>query len=45
MKNARLVKILVEKKALVKLLKTLGRGKESATRELLEVKDTDINCF
>ncbi|MGA8564305.1 MAG: hypothetical protein WB587_06085 [Nitrososphaeraceae archaeon] len=35
MKDARLVKILVEEKALVKLLKTIGRGKEYATRELL----------
>jgi hypothetical protein len=35
MKDARLVKILVEEKALVKLLKTIGRGRECATRELL----------
>ena len=35
MKDARLVKILVEDKALVKLLKTIGRGREYATRELL----------
>ena len=35
MKDARLVKILVEEKALVKLLKTIGRGREYATRELL----------
>jgi hypothetical protein len=27
MKDARLVKILVEEKSLVKLLKTIGRGK------------------
>jgi hypothetical protein len=36
MKDARLVKILVEEKALVKLLKTIGRGREYATRELLK---------
>ena len=35
MKDARLVKILVEEKALVKLLKTIGRGREYTTRELL----------
>jgi hypothetical protein len=35
MKDARLVKILVEEKALVKLLKTIGRRGEYATRELL----------
>jgi len=35
MKDARLVKILVEEKSLVKLLKTIGRGREHATRELL----------
>jgi hypothetical protein len=35
MKDARLVKILVEEKSLVKLLKTIGRGREYATRELL----------
>ncbi len=35
MKDARLVKILVEEKALVKLLKTIGRGGEYATRKLL----------
>ena len=35
MKDARLVKILVEEKALVKLLKTIGLGSEYATRELL----------
>ncbi|MGA7978365.1 MAG: hypothetical protein WB975_14100 [Nitrososphaeraceae archaeon] len=35
MKDARLVKILVEEKTLVKLLKTIGRGREYATRELL----------
>jgi hypothetical protein len=35
MKDTRLVKILVEEKALVKLLKTIGRGREYATRELL----------
>ena len=35
MKDARLVKILAEEKALVKLLKTIGRGREYTTRELL----------
>ena len=47
MKDAILVKILVEKKALVKLLKTIGRGREYATRALLtkEHMDTDTNCF
>ena len=35
MKDAILVKILVEEKALVKLLKTIGRGREYATRALL----------
>ena len=35
MKDARLLKILVEEKALVKLLKTIGAGKEYPTRELL----------
>ncbi|MGA7010346.1 MAG: hypothetical protein WB612_11490, partial [Nitrososphaeraceae archaeon] len=30
--------ILVEEKALVKLLKTIGRGREYATRELLTSK-------
>jgi phage FluMu protein Com len=35
MKDARLVKILVEEKALVKLLKTIGQGREYPTRELL----------
>ncbi len=35
MKDARLVKILVEQKALVKLLKILGKGRGYATRELL----------
>ncbi len=35
MKDARLIKILVEQKALVKLLKTLGKGRGYATRELL----------
>ena len=35
MKDARLVKILVDEKALVKLLKTISRGREYATRELL----------
>ena len=35
MKDTRLVKILVEEKALVKLLKTIGRGREYTTRELL----------
>jgi hypothetical protein len=35
MKDARLVKILIEQKALVKLLKTIGTGKGYPTRELL----------
>lgn len=35
MKDARLVKILVEQKALVKLLKTIGLGRGYSTRELL----------
>jgi hypothetical protein len=35
MKEARLLKILVEEKALVKLLKTIGAGKAYPTRELL----------
>jgi hypothetical protein len=35
MKDVILVKILVEEKALVKLLKTIGRGREHATRALL----------
>ena len=35
MKDVILVKILVEEKALVKLLKTMGRGREYATRALL----------
>ncbi len=35
MKDARLVKILVEERALVKLLKTIGQGREYPTRELL----------
>ena len=35
MKDAKLVKILVEERALVKLLKTLGTGKGYPTRELL----------
>lgn len=35
MKEARLLKILVEEKGLVRLLKTLGTGKGYATRELL----------
>ena len=35
MKDARLLKVLVERKALVKLLKTIGPGKRYATRELL----------
>lgn len=35
MKDARLVKILVEQRALVRLLKTIGPGKGYSTRELL----------
>ena len=35
MKDARLLKILVERKALVKLLKTIGMGKGYSTRDLL----------
>jgi hypothetical protein len=35
MKEARLLKILVEEKALVRLLKTLGTGRGYSTRELL----------
>ena len=35
MKDARLLKVLVERKALVKLLKTIGPGKRYTTRELL----------
>jgi hypothetical protein len=35
MKESRLLKILVEEKALVKLLKTIGAGKAYPTRELL----------
>ena len=35
MKDAILVKILLEEKALVKLLKTISRGREYATRALL----------
>ena len=35
MKDAKLLKILVEQKALVKLLKTIGAGKGYSTRELL----------
>jgi predicted transcriptional regulator len=35
MKEARLLKILVEEKALVKLLKTIGAGKAYPTRVLL----------
>jgi hypothetical protein len=35
MKEARLLKILVEEKSLVKLLKTIGAGKAYPTRELL----------
>jgi hypothetical protein len=34
-KDARLLKVLVERKALVKLLKTMGEGKRYSTRELL----------
>ena len=35
MKDARLLKVLVERKALVKLLKTIGTGKGYSTRDLL----------
>jgi hypothetical protein len=35
MKEGRLLKILVEEKELVKLLKTIGAGKAYPTRELL----------
>ena len=35
MKNARLLKVLIERKALVKLLKTIGAGKGCSTRDLL----------
>jgi hypothetical protein len=34
-KDAKLLKVLVEQKALVKLLKTTGAGKGYSTRELL----------
>ena len=35
MKDAKLLKVLVERKALVKLLKTIGAGKGYSTRDLL----------
>ena len=35
MKDAKLLKVLVERKALVKLLKTIGPGKGYSTRDLL----------
>ena len=35
MKDAKLLKVLVEQKALVRLLKTIGPGRGYATRELL----------
>ena len=35
MKEARFLKVLVEEKALVRLLKTIGTGKGYPTRELL----------
>lgn len=35
MKDAKLLKILVQERALIKLLKTLGMGKGYPTRELL----------
>ena len=35
MKDARLLKILVEERAMVKVLKTIGHGREYPTRELL----------
>jgi len=34
-KDAKLLKVLVEQKALVKVLKTIGTGKRYSTRELL----------
>jgi hypothetical protein len=34
-KDAKLLKVLVEQKALVKVLKTIGTGKGYSTRELL----------
>jgi hypothetical protein len=34
-KDAKLLKVLIEQKALVKVLKTIGPGKGYATRELL----------
>jgi hypothetical protein len=34
-KDAKLLKVLVEQKALVKVLKTIGAGKGYSTRELL----------
>jgi hypothetical protein len=34
-KDAKLLKVLVERKALVKVLKTIGAGKGYSTRELL----------
>ena len=35
MKDAKLLKILVEERAMVKVLKTIGQGREYPTRELL----------
>ncbi len=35
MKDGRLLKILVEERAMVKVLKTIGQGREYPTRELL----------
>ena len=35
MKDAKLLKVLVERKALVKVLKTIGMGKGYSTRDLL----------
>ena len=35
MKDAKLLKVLVEQRALVKLLKTIGAGKGYSTRDLL----------
>jgi hypothetical protein len=35
MKDARLLKILIEERAMVKVLKTIGQGREYPTRELL----------
>jgi hypothetical protein len=44
MKDARLLKILVEEKALVKLLKTIGAGKAYPTRENHHL-ELPFNCY